>query len=800
MRKNRERVLIINDDGLFRDQLKEALEELECRVIAFPDLNSAHKDLAGGFSPSLVFADRQIGGQPIETRLFREIKHTSPGSHVVIYTRIDELTDSNVSKLLLMGAIRVLDKSEVADSVSKILQEFKELRDLSSALEELSRGRSHLVTALLGSDVGVTMIDREYKCWFASDKQQELVHSPCVGGPCWRLFHDQPAQMGSCWGCGVADILSEAFSKKTAVHRTILSHLRDNRVLWLSVETKPIRGSDHRIIAGTEAVSILDEAFVQNMDATDRLFGVARGLVHAGFGRARIYERQAGPETLKLRAAASRTDLFEAKDYFESLLYLSLEYTKCPYTAQAVKNQTGTLVKSWDRGDSPFKAALDLQPPYFLIPMWSADGDHLLGLVAADFGGWDEARKPVAVQHLARDENLTWIRDGYANEARQTIVSMRAGTKAVSREFFFRQQAALRARQRIGAASSLDEAVAALRDGFAGVAPDCEFCVRSRKGNSLLADPRLSVPVELPLRDVVAIDDQNSLAAYVLTTHLRPLWIDDYPAYRQGRGPFAGPPGLSKGDILSVAHLPLSFESTIYGVLSIDSRNSHSWNKEGFAKPLIDLAEQAALVLRDIAIRDAFEEARLKTEEAERLLAKQQFLELKTIANVAEYLPLCVFVKDRKHGFLYVNRSFAGDVGMAQKDILGKTDVHLFGEDLAAIYQKADNCVIQTGNTLEVTDEKHPSKSGEPREVQVVKSPFRSPSGEIEGVLGVYWDVTEANRSFRQVQSWRDGFVQSAHAIVYAHDMEGTITFVNQAATRFLGTVPRSWYAQASTT
>jgi PAS domain S-box-containing protein len=780
MHKHPEMILVIDDDELFREEFQRALEDCDCEVHAHCDLESAQTDLTSGVNPSLIFADRKIRGEPIDKRLLNHVRQFSPGSHVVIYTRIDELSAAYVSELLTRGAVRVLDRSEVTDSVEKIVRECTELRELSSALDELIRGRSDLVTALVGSNVGVTMIDRQYNCWFANNRQHELIGGRCMGGLCWRLFHDQPAEAGPCWGCGIRDVLDEAISKETAIHRIILSHLRDNRVLWLSVETKPVRGSDGRVIAGTEAVSILDDGFVQNMEPTERLFGVARGLVHAGFGRVRIYEQRAETKTLKLIGAAARTDVFEARDYFSSLCSLSLEYLNCTYASKAVDSVTGILVDSWDRGDSPFKAALDLSPPYFLVPM--REENYTIGLLAADFGGWDEERKPIAIRHLARKENLRWIH-GYANEASRTLAAMKAGAAVVSREFFSRQQAALRARQRIAAASSLGEAIAALRDGFAGVAPDCEFCVRCRKGSNLVAEPRLVVPEGLNQREVVAIGDPESLAAYVLTTHLRPLWIEDYIAYRQGSGPFIGPRGLSIEGIRSVAHVPLCFESTIYGVLSVDSPNLHEWRKEGFVGPLTDLAEQAALVLRDIAIRDAFKEA----EEAERLRVETQVLELQMIANVAEYLPLCILVKNREHVFRYVNKRFCEDVDKLRKDILGKTDVDLFGPHIARIYQKADDEVMKTGKTFEDTHERHPGACGEAHEVHVVKTPFRSPSGEIEGVVGVYWDVTETNRWFRQVQSWRDGFVQSANAIVYAHDVEGTITFVNSAASQSLG-------------
>lgn len=93
--------------------------------------------------------------------------------------------------------------------------------------------------------------------------------------------------------------------------------------------------------------------------------------------------------------------------------------------------------------------------------------------------------------------------------------------------------------------------------------------------------------------------------------------------------------------------------------------------------------------------------------------------------------------------------------------ILGATDVALYGPEITAIYQQADVLVISTGNTFENRKERHPNASGEIREVHVVKTPFRSPTGDIEQVMGVYWDVTETNRELRQVQSWREGFVRT---------------------------------------
>jgi PAS domain S-box-containing protein len=481
-----------------------------------------------------------------------------------------------------------------------------------------------------------------------------------------------------------------------------------------------------------------------------------------------------------LVAAASRKDRFEDREYFESLRDFAPNYEDCPYCSQASLSKSGILIDSWYSDISPFKDILGLELPYLLVPIRDETNQQLLGLLAADFVGWDKDRGDVAKKHLGRQETCEWIRKGYCKEASRVFRGLRAGSPTISRNAFARLQAALRVGQRIGAASSLDEAIAALREGFAGIAPDCEFCVRRKKGDFLLVEPQLNVPHGLKTKVAIHVDDMKSLAAYVLRTYLRPLWIDDLGAYRQGKGPFAGPKGLSREDVRSAAHLPLRFESTIYGVLSVDSRNPHNWREEGFVDPLINVAERAALILRDLAIQD-------DRQEAEHMRVQAQVAELKTIAGVADHLPVAVFVKDSSHRFLYVNEQFCRDVGRARQDVIGATDVDLYDEKHGTYYQSTDDEIVKTGRTYENKNEPHPDPEGRKREVHVIKKPFRFSSGSGDGVVGVFWDVTESQQGFRQLQAWRDGFVQSANAIVYAYDLTGEITFANQAAITSLG-------------
>ena len=418
----RETVLVIDDDELFRDELCAALQGNDCRVHAFGNLDTANQELSTGFSPSVVFADRRIDGEPIEGRLLFEIRESSPDSLVVIYTRIDDLTDAQVADILSMGATRVLDRSQIAGSVDLLLHEFRELKELSLALQELTQGRSKLLTALIGTDVGVTMIDHQSICWFTNSKHQEIVGAPCTKGLCSCSFYGQPPEFGSCWGCGVRDVFKETISQKRAINQTVLTRLRNNEVCWLSIQTKPIFGLDgKRVIAATEAVSLLEDSYVNSIEPNEVLFSIARGLLRTGFGRVRIYREHAEEGAHRLVAAASRKDRFEENAYFDELDDLDVNYTKCPYSVRACASKMGLLVKEWGNGPTPFENVLGLELPYFLLPIRDHKGKTLLGLLAADFIGWENTRaKPnekspreVAEANLAGPETLKWIHDGY---------------------------------------------------------------------------------------------------------------------------------------------------------------------------------------------------------------------------------------------------------------------------------------------------------------------------------------------------------------------------------------------------
>ena len=109
-------------------------------------------------------------------------------------------------------------------------------------------------------------------------------------------------------------------------------------------------------------------------------------------------------------------------------------------------------------------------------------------------------------------------------------------------------------------------------------------------------------------------------------------------------------------------------------------------------------------------------------------------------------LSQCVFRKDLAGRFTFANQPFCQLLRKTPADILGRTDCDFFPAELAESYRKDDLGVVQNRLPLERIEE-NSLLTGERGYVQVVKTPLLNAAGEVVGVQGIFWDVTERKRA-----------------------------------------------------
>ncbi len=160
--------------------------------------------------------------------------------------------------------------------------------------------------------------------------------------------------------------------------------------------------------------------------------------------------------------------------------------------------------------------------------------------------------------------------------------------------------------------------------------------------------------------------------------------------------------------------------------------------------------------------------------------------------SLVDLLPQSVFRKDSNGCFTYVNRTFSDQLRQAPEAILGKTDYDFFPRSLAEKYRADDKSVMQKQRSLQ-TVETHSSPSGEEQYVQVTKVPIFNSRNEVEGIQGIFWDVTDrvlAQKALARQEQFYRNVIDTDPNPIFVKDKEGRFILVNEANAAFNGLSP----------
>ena len=129
--------------------------------------------------------------------------------------------------------------------------------------------------------------------------------------------------------------------------------------------------------------------------------------------------------------------------------------------------------------------------------------------------------------------------------------------------------------------------------------------------------------------------------------------------------------------------------------------------------------------------------------------------------TLLENLPQVIFMKDRNSIFLSCNNNCARDLGIEPDQIVGRTDFDFQSKELAERYRQDDARIMDNG-VLEELDEPY-IKDGEELTIHTVKIPVRNEDGEVSGILGILWDITEKKRAEETLQRSEASLAEAQH-------------------------------------
>jgi PAS domain S-box-containing protein len=113
--------------------------------------------------------------------------------------------------------------------------------------------------------------------------------------------------------------------------------------------------------------------------------------------------------------------------------------------------------------------------------------------------------------------------------------------------------------------------------------------------------------------------------------------------------------------------------------------------------------------------------------------------------TLVENIPQKIFTKDTNLVYVSCNEKFAHDLGITPEEYTGKMDYDFFPTELADKYRADDRRIMESGKTEDI-EEKY-IQDGREVWVHTIKTPLRDEEGNVIGILGIFWDITERRRA-----------------------------------------------------
>ena len=177
--------------------------------------------------------------------------------------------------------------------------------------------------------------------------------------------------------------------------------------------------------------------------------------------------------------------------------------------------------------------------------------------------------------------------------------------------------------------------------------------------------------------------------------------------------------------------VPLEVRGETFGLIAVQDYENECAYGEEEKQIFTYVGKQIALAID----RKRAEQAVRESEEKFR----QRHREVRTLL---ESLPGYAFFKDADGRYVMANQNFARAVGHTHRSILGKTDSDLFPPELAQKYRADDARLLKTGEPLLVGEEAM-IEAGRSFTVQTTKVPVQNECGEVVGLIGLGFDITE---------------------------------------------------------
>ncbi|MEN8761028.1 MAG: PAS domain S-box protein [Thiogranum sp.] len=153
--------------------------------------------------------------------------------------------------------------------------------------------------------------------------------------------------------------------------------------------------------------------------------------------------------------------------------------------------------------------------------------------------------------------------------------------------------------------------------------------------------------------------------------------------------------------------------------------------------------------------------------------------------NVLSNVPASIFWKDRNSVYLGVNERFARDAGLqSTQQIIGKSDYDLsWTKEEADFYRECDRKVMDSGEAMLNIEESQQQADGRKIDILTSKVPLLGASGQVNGMLGIYMDISkrkQAETTLQKSEARLQTLFDSAAEFIFVIEPDGVIIQANR--------------------
>jgi PAS domain S-box-containing protein len=152
------------------------------------------------------------------------------------------------------------------------------------------------------------------------------------------------------------------------------------------------------------------------------------------------------------------------------------------------------------------------------------------------------------------------------------------------------------------------------------------------------------------------------------------------------------------------------------------------------------------------------------------------------LRTMIDMIPAFIYAKDVGSRFIAMNAALARNMGTDSATAIGKTDFDFFAPELAQKFYSDEQALIKSGTAIiDLEEPGFDQVTGMPRTVVTSKVPLRDENGDMIGIIGIGFDITERKLAEQRMAQGEHLESIGRLAAGVAHEINTPIQYLNDS-------------------